>query len=99
MRAAPGFATTVGACALVSMALVAPTAADDPTTTPSRPSPEDREAAPRDDATLDAWLALRWGNNPADDDPQAGSPASPDQSQPAVSRGGAPALVRAEARR
>ena len=99
MKAAPGFATTAGACALVSMTLVAPAADDGPTTTPSRPSLEDREAAVQGDAAPDAWFALRSGQRPGDDDPEAGSPAAQAQSQPTVSGGSAPTLVRAEARR
>jgi hypothetical protein len=97
MKTAAGFATTAGACALVSLTVVAPASAD-PTATPTRPSLQGREAVLPDDAALDAWFALRWGNG-ADDEPEAGSPAGPPQSRPAVSRGSAPTLVRSEARR
>jgi hypothetical protein len=98
MKTAAGFATTAGACALVSMTVVAPTSADPAATTASQPAPEGRAADVREDAAMDAWFALRWGNG-ADDDPEAESSAAPAQSRPAVSRGSAPRLVRAEARR
>ena len=97
MKTAAGFATTAGACALVSITVVAPASADS-TATPSRPSQQDREAMLPGDAPLDAWFALRWGNG-ADDEPEDESPAGSAQSRPAVSRGSAPTLVRAEARR
>ena len=52
------------------------------------------------DAPLDAWFALRWGNDPADDEPEAEfARRRRAQSRPAVSRGSAPTLVRSEARR
>jgi hypothetical protein len=99
MKTAAGFATTAGACVLVSMTVVAPTSADPAATTASQPAPEGHAADVRDDAAMDAWFALRWGKGADDDDPEAESSAAPAQSRPAVSRGSAPRLVRAEARR
>jgi hypothetical protein len=98
MKATAGFATTAGACALVSITVVAPTSADPAATTASQPAPEGGAAAVPGDAAMDAWFALRWGAAD-DDEPEAESSAAQARPRPAVARGSAPSLVRAEARR